>query len=79
MSRGAAPDEGIAYVFLGDLLGGRPSQPSLYDDDGRVNYDRACGEPRRLEYGLDWLTQGLKGDTVAFLCSEKIRSIVIAV
>lgn len=28
----------LVYVFLGDLLGGRPQRPSLYDPDGRVNY-----------------------------------------
>src|SRR5690242_3715871 len=30
----------IAYVFLGDLLGGRPAAPALYDNDGRVDYER---------------------------------------
>src|SRR5438045_2077136 len=29
-------EAGVVYVFLGDELGGRPPQLSLYDDEGRV-------------------------------------------
>ncbi|MHB1424696.1 MAG: DUF488 domain-containing protein [Gemmataceae bacterium] len=69
LSRGLR-DEGIAYVFLGDLLGGRPGQPSLYDDDGRVNYERVR-RTEAFQRGLQQLTRGLKGNTVALLCSEE--------
>jgi uncharacterized protein (DUF488 family) len=62
--------EGIAYVFLGDLLGGRPGQPSLYDDDGRVNYERVR-QTEAFQRGLEHLTHALNGNTVAFLCSEE--------
>src|SRR5262245_53373604 len=31
---------GIAYVFLGEQLGGRPAPPGLYDAEGRVDYER---------------------------------------
>jgi uncharacterized protein (DUF488 family) len=63
-------DEGINYVFLGDLLGGRPGQPSLYDDDGRVNYERVR-RTEAFQRGLEQLTQRMNGNTVAFLCSEE--------
>ena len=63
-------DEGIVYVFLGDLLGGRPSRPSLYDDDGRVDYERVR-RTEAFQRGLEQLTHGLSGNTVAFLCSEE--------
>jgi hypothetical protein len=63
-------DEGIDYVFLGDLLGGRPSQLSLYDDDGRVNYERVR-QSEAFQHGLEQLIRGLNGNTVAFLCSEE--------
>ncbi|HTU92486.1 MAG TPA: DUF488 domain-containing protein [Gemmataceae bacterium] len=63
-------DEEIAYVFLGDLLGGRPSQPSLYDDDGRVNYEQVR-QSEAFQRGLEQLTHALEGNTVAFLCSEE--------
>jgi len=67
---GALREEGIAYVFLGDLLGGRPGLPSLYDDDGRVNYERVR-QTEAFQRGLEQLTHGLNGNTVAFLCSEE--------
>lgn len=63
-------EEDIAYVFLGDRLGGRPGQPSLYDEDGRVNYERVR-QTQAFQRGLDELTHGLDGNTVAFLCSEE--------
>lgn len=62
--------ESIAYVFLGDLLGGRPGQPSLYDEDGRVNYERVR-QTKTFQHGLDQLTHGPNGSMVAFLCSEE--------
>lgn len=62
--------EGIAYVFLGDLLGGRPAQPSLYDDEGCVDYERVR-RTEAFQRGLDQLTQAGNGNTVAFLCSEE--------
>src|SRR5262245_15452457 len=35
---------GIASVFLGDDLGGRPRPRDLYDEDGRVDYEK-CARP----------------------------------
>jgi hypothetical protein len=63
-------DEGIAYLFLGDQLGGRPGQPSLYDDDGRVNYERVR-QTETFQRGLDRLLQCMQENEVAFLCSEE--------
>jgi hypothetical protein len=62
--------EGISYLFLGDRLGGRPGPPSLYDDDGRVNYERVRGA-ETFQRGLDQLLQALQENTMAFLCSEE--------
>ncbi len=61
---------GIAYVFLGDLLGGRPGQPSLYDEDGRVDYERVR-RTEAFQRGLEQLTHPCNGDRMAFLCSEE--------
>src|SRR5438132_10322 len=33
-------DRDLAYAFLGNELGGRPRQPSLYDGEGRADYER---------------------------------------
>lgn len=63
-------EAGIAYVFLGDLLGGRPGQPSLYDEDGRVNYERVQ-RTEAFQRGLEQLMCARNGNTVAFLCSEE--------
>jgi uncharacterized protein (DUF488 family) len=62
--------EQIAYVFLGDLLGGRPGQPSLYDDEGRVNYERVR-RTEAFQRGLDRLISGARKHTLAFLCGEE--------
>src|SRR6202521_5107034 len=33
-------ETGIAYVYFGDILGGRPRDRDLYNADGRVDYER---------------------------------------
>lgn len=61
---------GIAYVFLGDLLGGRPESENLYDEEGRVDYENV----RATEFfqrGLDRLIQGMERHTIAMLCAEE--------
>ncbi len=61
---------GLVYVFLGDLLGGRPQRPSLYDPDGRVNYERVR-QAAEFREGLDRLVSGLDQHTPALLCAEE--------
>jgi uncharacterized protein (DUF488 family) len=61
---------GIVYVFLGDQLGGRPGQPSLYDEDGRLNYER-LRTTDFVERGLDRLDAARQKFTVALMCSEE--------
>jgi Protein of unknown function, DUF488 len=63
-------DQGIVYAFLGNLLGGRPQQPSLYDADGRVNYERVR-KTTAFGQGLDQLCQVRQEFTVAMLCAEE--------
>jgi uncharacterized protein (DUF488 family) len=60
----------IHYGFLGDLLGGRPDRMSLYDVNGRVDYERvrATGEFQR---GLDKLIKASEEHRVAMLCAEE--------
>jgi hypothetical protein len=60
----------ITYVFLGDHLGGRPAQLSLYDDNGRVDYERVRATAR-FRQGLDRVCQALQRFTVALLCAEE--------
>jgi uncharacterized protein (DUF488 family) len=65
-------DEGICYTFAGCWLGGRPGQPSLYDEDGRVNYERVR-QTEAFQFGLDYLIRTVRewNHTTAFLCSEE--------
>jgi hypothetical protein len=63
-------ENGLAYIFLGDQLGGRPSSRWLYDDEGRVDYERV----RRTEAfqdGLEMLASGGFEPAIALLCSEE--------
>jgi hypothetical protein len=60
---------GIAYVFLGAQLGGRPAPRELYDED-RVNYERV----RRTDFfreGLDRLVHGCERHVVVMMCGEE--------
>jgi uncharacterized protein (DUF488 family) len=60
---------GIAYVSMGETLGGRPSDPSCYTD-GKVDY---CKVRER-----DWFADGLtrletgwrEGHRIAIMCAE---------
>jgi uncharacterized protein (DUF488 family) len=60
----------LAYVFLGDHLGGRPQRPSLYDPDGRVNYERVR-QTATFQEGVAWLLRGLDQFTPVLLCAEE--------
>jgi uncharacterized protein (DUF488 family) len=65
----ALRDQDIDYVFLGDLLGGRPAQPSVYDAEGRVDYEKVRATPW-FQRGLDRLLRGAEDFVIAMLCSE---------
>jgi uncharacterized protein (DUF488 family) len=60
---------GIAYVYLGDLLGGRPPERELYDADGYTDYERVRATPN-FRRGLERLVRGLERHTVAMMCCE---------
>jgi len=60
----------IRYQWMGDLLGGRPQQANLYDQEGYVDY-LACQEDFLFTQGfvqLEELDSG--GMVVALMCSE---------
>jgi uncharacterized protein (DUF488 family) len=61
---------GLQYVFLGDMLGGRPDDPACYDDDGHVDYDR-CWTAASFNSGIERVvTAHREGYGLALLCSE---------
>lgn len=62
---------GIKYVFMGDLLGGRPAAKDCYTADGHVNYGKLAEKPFFLK-GIQRLQDALsQGYRTALLCSEK--------
>jgi uncharacterized protein (DUF488 family) len=61
---------GIVYVFLGDLLGGRPRQAHLYDNEGRVDY-RQVRAADFFVRGLERLERASAKYRIAMLCAEE--------
>lgn len=60
---------GIRYVFMGDVLGGRPDDLSCYEN-GKVRYDKVAQLPAFSE-GLDRVLRGAAQYRIALMCSEK--------
>jgi uncharacterized protein (DUF488 family) len=67
--RAALQSQGIAYVFLGRELGGRPSAPELYSD-GVADYEKMAQAPA-FEQGLNRVIEGARKYRVALMCSER--------
>jgi uncharacterized protein (DUF488 family) len=61
--------EGIAYVPLGDALGGRPADPTLMRD-GVADYAAIAATPR-FGAGLERVTEGAARYRVCLLCAER--------
>ena len=61
---------GINYMFLGAELGGRPTDPSCYDADGRVLYERIANTDV-FEDGLARLIRNADERRIALMCAEK--------
>ncbi len=60
---------GIAYVYLGDLLGGRPPDPNCYLD-GVIDYELVAAKPE-FKQGISRLLRGAEKHCIALMCSEK--------
>jgi uncharacterized protein (DUF488 family) len=60
----------VRYVFMGDALGGRPDDPTCYDSDGKVDYQRCRLRPAFVE-ALAALESGWEaGNRIVLMCSE---------
>ena len=62
--------EGLAYVPLGEALGGRPRDPRLYRDDGVADYD-AMARTEEFRAGLDRVAEGSRRYRVCLMCAER--------
>lgn len=61
---------GVGYVFMGEELGGRPANPSCYDSEGRVQYDRLA-ETEAFKEGVRQVVRRAGERCLALMCSEK--------
>lgn len=61
---------GVGYVFMGAELGGRPADPSCYDDEGRVQYDRLA-ETDAFKEGIRQVVRHAGERRIVLMCSEK--------
>jgi uncharacterized protein (DUF488 family) len=60
---------GIAYVYLGAELGGRPADPALLRD-GKPDYERMAGTPA-FRSGIDRVIDGARRYRIALMCAER--------
>jgi len=66
-------DAGIAYRFMGDALGGRPTDPALYDPGQETpDYQRVEQAPA-YQAGIDQLLELARAQRVAVMCGEGDR------
>lgn len=63
-------DIGIEYAYCGGELGGRPTDHSCYDADGRVRYERVA-DSDQFDDGLRRIIRAADERRVALLCTEK--------
>ena len=61
-------ERGIAYVFFGQELGGRPGQSALFTD-GVADYERMASVPA-FRSGIERLIAGAQSHRIAALCAE---------
>lgn len=62
-------NDGIAYVFLGKELGGRPAEKAFYRD-GVADYE-AMARTAPFREGLERLKQGARAYRITMMCSER--------
>jgi uncharacterized protein (DUF488 family) len=61
----------IQYVYLGDMLGGRPPESDSYNHDtGKADY-QAIREKEYFQRGIKRLIDGLKKYRVCIMCAEE--------
>ena len=61
--------EGIRYVYLGNVLGGRSEDPACYEN-GRIRYDRVAAT-ESFKSGLVRVVHGAAKYRIALMCAEK--------
>jgi uncharacterized protein (DUF488 family) len=63
-------EAGIAYTFMGDSLGGRPSDPALYNPgEDRPDYQR-MEQTTDYQSGIEDMLELAQADRIALMCGE---------
>ena len=60
---------GVRYLFMGDALGGRPDNPSLYDAEGKPDF-QMMRRTQEFQDGLSDLVLAAEDSVTALMCSE---------
>ena len=63
-------DEGIGYLYMGNLLGGKPADPSCYDEEGKPDY-RRIRATAFFQEGVSELLVLAEDSTIALMCAEE--------
>ena len=66
----ALKELGISYTAMGESLGGRPSEPSMYDLEGYVLYGEMA-KSIRLQTGISHLLEIASRQRTVVMCSEE--------
>lgn len=59
----------MTYHFLGDCVGGRPEDPTVLDEEGRVDYDKVILTDY-FQRGLAHILEASQDNTIALMCAE---------
>ncbi len=63
-------EHNIRYIYMGDTIGGRPTDDTCYDSEGYFDYERMAAMPE-FKSGIQRLVNANKlGYRVAVMCSE---------
>jgi uncharacterized protein (DUF488 family) len=66
---------GIQYLYMGDMLGGHPTDPDCYDPQtGKPNYE-VMQNKESFQQGLSMLMEGLKKYRICVMCAEEDPSL----
>jgi uncharacterized protein (DUF488 family) len=67
---GLLEKEGIEYTFMGDTLGGKPADRSMYDSKGKPDYHKMRSTDS-FEAGIGQLIRISETETTAIMCAEE--------
>ncbi len=68
--RAALKKAGLYYIFMGDAIGGVPSERSLYDEEGYVDYGRVAATDAFGE-AMGRLLKGVESYRTVLMCGEE--------